>query len=701
MADFQFYRPQVNTLERLWSQYAEAEGSKGGAFLRGLAPGLLAGIENVNKAIGRKQEQEFEAQQTDIKLAAEEKRRRQDEVAANKRLFLSMRADEDIANARNKADADRAAAERADKVIGSQALLQNSGLFPDWAQRGEVVADPQIANQMITDREQQLAKEQEDAALAAKEAKAQDARRSANSLLTRLLVNDAMTPTEARAIGARLRVADEKGVVEIVGELGSRGTELDARRQAIGDYERFTSELKELGKTGTIPQPRDQDAFGNAKYAAEAAYGKLRSAKDMAILTPEQRASIKDELQRSVSDMRRLMGRSGMQDPSFKAQIAKDYPGLEAFQGQDIAYNNGRISGTAQQMANFQRMVNDRLKDDQQFRNQLRSVGVADGFDLNLYMSNPAAVMGETATPDKKAQIDQIVKEAKDRVGQQVLGELGASVNRVPVPNGYIDVGSMDDQQRAKFTQEIKQAAVLFQQATGIAPTKSIGQQLAADLGYWDINAPALRKVEPKAKVEPKTKEAPKATQAKEAPAAQSATPVEGSRRRLSSVGDFPTNPPRGEIVRTPRVSKPTPTPERDLTSPIGVGLRIRDIIQESDQLGSVYNPIEKAVASTIRFFSQTPRAVARGTFWPSGPDERRVGYRQYIGRELAKGSPSLSLGGSAATKTATVAGAEELVRKAIQQRAFAPYETIKGAPEVGGYLDHPVYRILPPKRAQ
>lgn len=675
MADFQFYRPQVNALERLWSQYAESMGATGGAFARGLAPGLETGLTNIGKGLAAKAEREFQETLTDKKLTNET----------------------NIASDRLKAEADRAAAERADKVIGSQVLLQNSGLFPDWQQRGEVIADPQIANQMIADREQQLAKEEEDAALAAKEAKAQDARRSANSLLTRLLVNDAMTPNEARAIGERLRVADEKGVVEIVGELGSRGMELDARRAAIGDYKRFTSELKELGKTGTIPQARDQDAFDKAQYEAEAAYDKLRSPKYMAPLTPEQRASVKDDLQRSVNDMRRLMGRSGMQDPSFRAQIAKDYPGLEEFQGRNIAYNNGRISGTAQETANFQRMVNDRLKDDQEFRTQLRSVGVADGFDLNLYMSNPTAAMGETATPDKKAQIDQIVKAAKDRVGQQVLGELGASVNRVPVPNGYIDVGSMDEAQRTKFGADLRAAAMAFMAMKGRGPTKTEGQQMMADMGYWDINAPTLRKAEPKPKEAPKAKETPKAKEApketpKTAQAQETAKPKETSKPptpeqllvRQAGQGQRPAS-----IIGYGRPAAPSPKVEIDTTSPSGVALRIREILRESDQLGPAYRAIEGGAVGALNVLGNMASVVGRGTFFPPGAAEKQTGYRQYIGRQLSANQILPGVPNSEA---------EALVRRAIQQQASLPYNPVPGF-ESAGYMNYPVYQVRPPRR--
>ena len=143
MADFQFYRPQANPLERLWSQYAEAEGSRGGAFLRGLAPGLEAMGKNIAEQRNIRKAREFEAEQTDIKLAAEEKRRRQDEVAANKRLFIGMQSDERIEKERRDAEQAAAAAKRAQGVADATLVLGTSGLFTDEesAAYGETVAD--------------------------------------------------------------------------------------------------------------------------------------------------------------------------------------------------------------------------------------------------------------------------------------------------------------------------------------------------------------------------------------------------------------------------------------------------------------------------------------------------------------------------------------------------------------------------------
>jgi len=68
MVDFQFYRPQANALEQLWSQYAQAKGSTGGAFERGFVPGMMAGIDAPQKKEAVKEQQAF---QTSERLAAQ------------------------------------------------------------------------------------------------------------------------------------------------------------------------------------------------------------------------------------------------------------------------------------------------------------------------------------------------------------------------------------------------------------------------------------------------------------------------------------------------------------------------------------------------------------------------------------------------------------------------------------------------------
>jgi len=85
MVDFQFYRPQANALEQLWSQYAQAKGSTGGAFERGFVPGMMAGIEALQKKEAAKEER-LSAQDF-AKTQAEEARTFQKTEAEKEREF--------------------------------------------------------------------------------------------------------------------------------------------------------------------------------------------------------------------------------------------------------------------------------------------------------------------------------------------------------------------------------------------------------------------------------------------------------------------------------------------------------------------------------------------------------------------------------------------------------------------------------------
>lgn len=128
MADFQFYRPQVNALERLWAQYAEAEGSKGGAFMRGLAPGLEAMGKNIAGERAAKAERDFEATQLQTKIDAE---RTLALTLARKSAMASsslQRLKANQADVEAQAELNAAQAETDAKKVATKAILQSGGL---------------------------------------------------------------------------------------------------------------------------------------------------------------------------------------------------------------------------------------------------------------------------------------------------------------------------------------------------------------------------------------------------------------------------------------------------------------------------------------------------------------------------------------------------------------------------------------------
>ena len=75
MADFQFYRPQANALEQLWSQYADSKGKEGGAFESAFAKTIAPGLERLGQNLEQRRERKFqEARQEDAQKFQTEER---------------------------------------------------------------------------------------------------------------------------------------------------------------------------------------------------------------------------------------------------------------------------------------------------------------------------------------------------------------------------------------------------------------------------------------------------------------------------------------------------------------------------------------------------------------------------------------------------------------------------------------------------
>lgn len=634
MADFQFYRPQANPLERLWAQYAEAEGSRGGAFLRGLAPGLEAMGKNIAEQRNIAKAREFEAEQTDIKLAAEEKRRRQDEVAANKRLVIGMQSDERIANDRLKAERDAAEAKRAQGVAEATLVFGTSGFFTpeESAAYGDTVADRGTADTIVENRRAELEAAAENAEKAAAEARIKEAQGIANKTLGELLAFDGITPAQGMAYTARLQAGDPPDMQSVMDELNSLRVEVDARRGALAQFDAFEAEVKKIGQGQGLALPRDTEAFGKAQSLASAAAAKLRNKQFMAASDDNLKRATLNALTDNVFEMRRMIGMVGLGDPEYKAQIAKNYPGLEKLAGKNVSFANGRISGDPQQNAQFRKMVDDRLKDDFQLRTELKALGVGDGIDINLLTGNIGAAMPDAA-PDIKAQTEKLVLKAKDRLSQQVLEEMGVKFNRVSVPQGYIDVGGMDEAQRTKFGADLRAAAMAFMAMKGRPPTKTEGQQMMAGMGYWDINAPTLRKAEPKPKEAPKAKETPKAKEApksKEAPKTAQAKKTEGRQDYASAIGpQAPSVPPDVAAARAFRLTMPTEEEAKAIAQ--AETMRVRKMLYGSSGTRGEENSLLEALAipqkraATDRAAIQALAAIAYGTPDPSFDPPIRV----------------------------------------------------------------------------
>jgi hypothetical protein len=129
--------------------------------------------------------------------------------------------------------------------------------------------------------------------------------------------------------------------------------------------------------------------------------------------------------------------------------------------------------------------------------------------------------------PDASGEIAQVIAEAEERIGRQVLEELDIKVQSVAVPDGYRDVRALSPEERSAFRADFAAAAQLFSLAKGRLPTMQEGQQIAANLGLWDINAPTLRKIEPKKAETKKAETKPQPKAAEQQPAKPASKPAE------------------------------------------------------------------------------------------------------------------------------------------------------------------------------
>jgi len=542
MAEFQFYRPQVNPLERLWAQYAEAQGAKGGAFLRGLAPGLEAMGKNYFEQRNIIAEREF---RTAEREAAE--------AAAAKREAARLDRDQQIATERINAEKQQAQDEEARKLQQTEAVLIGVGVPQDEARElAKELGDPQTANMWADNRRDVEAKAAQTAALKKQEERQKKQKEELEAGLTRGDALGAFTPTQRENFRSRIDSSDPSDYPGLLEEIGSLNLEADRRTSLLQATDRLQSQLKELEKGGAmLVSPSNLEAYTKATSLMDGAVAKLRDKKWMATASPEEKSRIANLIADQGFEIRRLTGMVGARDPEYVAQVAKQYPGLERLMGKNVLYNGGYINGTPQQNASFQKLRNDRVRDDFELQQELKSLNVSD----------PAAILASIAAgvpltvPDDSGRIAQVISKHKERIDRQLLEELDIKVQSVPVPSGYRDVRALSPEERSAFRADFAAAAKEFSFAKGRLPTMQEGQQIAANLGYWDINAPTLRKIEPKAAEAKKAETKPQPKAAEQQPAKPASKPAEqkpaeakkaAAPEKKPAVAQAPAGPPAG-----------------------------------------------------------------------------------------------------------------------------------------------------------
>jgi hypothetical protein len=167
MAEFEFYRPQVNALEQLWSKYVDTQAELGGAFARGLAPGLQA----LGKNIEARREREFQSEERKAKQTFDAGEAYKDRIARSAEFHISLgveQAKTDAATAAKNQDATaKAAAELAEKdaeIKATSAVLKARGYEDPNGALATELGTPENAVKFFgqLDEAQKQAREQEE-----------------------------------------------------------------------------------------------------------------------------------------------------------------------------------------------------------------------------------------------------------------------------------------------------------------------------------------------------------------------------------------------------------------------------------------------------------------------------------------------------------------------------------------------------------
>jgi hypothetical protein len=283
MADFQFYRPQVNALERLWAQYAEAEGSKGGAFMRGLAPGLEALGKGIREERAAKAEREFEATQLKTKTDAERKlalelarieamgRSRDARLEANSRLAA--------ANAEAQGKLDVAQAEADAKQSATKAILKSGGLNVPEEQLDQLagqLGDPQNATRYL---DQQRQANQEAVAKAEREAAERSLGIRTAQLgagIDRISASSFAKQMSPTILQLRQQLNDPKQLDQV----GSRIEQLEGR-MALLDWAKATVDSYDKLKPDQVAAYGNQDALRTSMQELRGAVSALSDSNTM------------------------------------------------------------------------------------------------------------------------------------------------------------------------------------------------------------------------------------------------------------------------------------------------------------------------------------------------------------------------------------------------------------------------------------
>jgi len=528
MAEFQFYRPQANALEQLWSQYAEAKGKTGGAYLRGVTPGIESGLGAIADQIEKRNDQAYEDKvREDVQTFQTEERKAgqvfQRQEAQTERWWKSDEAKLDralqreeitgratAATSKLKAEEDAALKAAQDAQEQAAATLVAGGLKPeDASSLAGIVKDGPGAERYLEQQRKREA-ERRDAEKRNQEQRDLEAKRSSAVGLVSNLRNPFVDQNVVNQLDTDLRSSDYKVVSAASDQLTKLEAERSSRITALSKYEGYrrntsSAVLKQQGRSSAVT-PENQQAFDALNIELAETADLINNSKWWTVATPQDRLTKLEQFDRSLIKANALATGSSQDDAVISAKLqGKGYVQLDRIrkEGRPIYYSNGSIGGagvTDTIKSQVNQHTNDLLRDDQTLRMLMQGVGMSTtelpsvDKEGKLNLTNLlAAADANGATPEQTRQIKDRIKQVK----KEGLQALGIQVQEVIVPDGMVLYEATEDmtpEQKTQLTTDYVNGYNAFQKENGRTWTSEESAVYLASKGYYDLDFPQYTK---------------------------------------------------------------------------------------------------------------------------------------------------------------------------------------------------------------
>jgi len=563
MAEFQFYRPQANALEQLWSQYAAAKKDSLGTALSAMAPGLAEGLTNIGKNLETERQRKFEIEnREDIQAFQKGEREagqdfqtierissqyfQQGERALDRQTQRDLAKDE--ADARKTASDAKAAAARSEVT----ATLVAYGETPEQAAKNAFLYSDSTA--AANAKKAELERLDKEAKAQAKVLEDTDRARRSNvgAAAIRPYNGDPyVDQNQWRQIDAGLQSTDIKEVTAAQDAAVKLAAEAASRQTASARYQAFQksinpSELKKQGRTSAV-LPEKEIEFTKLTSELDVLNNTLNDPRWWAAASPQARQAKLDAYYDKLALATAMSSPNAQFDQVRDARLRdKGYSELATYVREKpmVTYSDGAVgfgpgkeSQTATINAQLNRYTNDLIRNDQSVRMMMEGVGIAPQKidELTSATADPMALYNALSVQGKATP--EQVKAIKDRVKalkKEAMQELGIQVQDAPIPQGMklyqANIDRTPEESR-QMSSDLLEEREKFMKEYGRPWTKEEVALAAASRGYYNLDYPTYTREFATAEMTRRSK-ARKESQAKDktagaaAPATTAATPA-------------------------------------------------------------------------------------------------------------------------------------------------------------------------------